>query len=238
MRKLAGTIMAALVAVLAFGAIMASTAGAATHPLFLTASGKTLLFLGEGSKPVLRGEVAGVVATVECEKVLVHGLILHESSLAHLLPLLFEGKCEQKIPNRAAETCEEHITTKPILAELGLLKSGSKTVVMLLAPGDGTTTFVVLKCGGNTTTVSGTIVGEIPEKNSEGQNQYDVERETLEVIFATSPAGTNQQAITTIFLLGVEMTGQELKIAGFLGGKASEEATANLKADGKVKIDL
>jgi len=230
--------LAALFAVLAFSA-MASTAAAAVHPLFLTESKKTLLFLGEGSNPVLRGLNAGAAATIECQKVLIHGFILHESSLVHLLPILFENKCVQRINGGAAEECSPlHITTKSILAELGLIKSGTKPVVILLAPGDGTTVFAKFKCGAVETTVEGTIVGEIPEKNALGENQYNVERTELEVIFATKPAGSDQQAITTIFLLGEEMTKQELKVAGFLGGKAAEEATANLKADGKVKIDV
>ncbi len=238
--RLLGLVFFAVLAFGAVGAIGASTASA-FHPLFLTLSGKTLLFLGLGKDPILRGERAGVQATILCEKVLVHGLILHLSTLVHLLPLLFEGDCLQKLGTGASETCKEHITTKPILGELGLLLLGSNPpdVVILLTPSDGTTTFVELECGGMKTTVGGTIVGEIPEnfKGNAAEKQIETLRETLEIVFATKNKN-NEQAITSIDLLGVEMTKQELKVEGFLGGKASEEASAELHADGLIRIDL
>jgi len=225
--------LAALIAVFAFSAMAVSSASA-FHPLFLTASKQTLLFTGLGVDPLLRGEVAGVVATVLCEKVLIHGFILHNSTLAHLLGLLFEGKCVQHIGSGGAEACKEHITTKPILAELGLLSSTNHTVVILLAPSTGTE-FVTLECGSMTTTVSGTIVGEIPETNAKLEKQINEPRESLEIVFATV-SKNNQQKITEIFLLGSQMTGQELKVTGLFGGKASEEATATLTSDGIVTI--
>jgi hypothetical protein len=156
----------------------------------------------------------------------------------HLLPLIFEGKCVQKINGGANETCTEPIETKRILAELGLISSSNKTVAILLAPSEGSTEFAKLKCGANETKVGGVIVGEIPAENAKLEKQYNVEREELEVIFATNPAGTNKQAITTIFLLGTEMTGQELKVEGFLGGPAAWEMKFIVKADGKVKFDV
>lgn len=240
MRKVARTILAAMFAVLAFGAIAASNALAA-HPQFLTASGKTLLFVGESSKPVLRGEAVATKtpAAVECEKALVHGFILNASPLAHLKAIVFHGKCVQKVNGGINETCNEPIETKTILAELGLISSTTKTVAVLLAPDDGTTEFAKFTCGLNTTTVRGAIVGEIPALNAARESQYNVERETLEVIFATSPAGSDKQAITEIELLGTQMKGNELKAEGFLGGPgAAEEATSTLKSDGKAKLDV
>jgi len=236
--------LAAVFAVLAFGA-MATSSALAIHPLFLTQSGLTLLFTGLAKDPLLRGTQAGLTATILCEKLLIHGFILHKSTLAHLLGLLFEGKCVQRIGTGAAESCEEtgvetkHITTKPILAELGLLNAGtsgsSLHVVILLAPDDGTTNFATLKCGGHETNVGGVIVGEIPALNEGGEKQINEARESLEIVFATVNK-TSQQAITEIFLLGSLMEKQELKVEGFLGEKASEEANATLKPDGLVTI--
>jgi hypothetical protein len=239
MRKVTGRILAAMVAVLAFGAIMASTAAAASHPLFLTASKKTLLFSGESNKPVLRGVEAGVKAKVECEKVLVHGFILNESSLAHLKPIIFHKNCLQKIGNGGNEVCNEPIETKTVLAELGLTTSTNKIVALLLASDDGKTEFAKFTCGGHETKVGGTIVGEIPPNDGNGRGQYNVERENLLVVFATNPVESEKQAINKIFLLGTEMNNQELKIEGFLGGPASEEVPSIiLKSDGNVKLDV
>jgi predicted aconitase with swiveling domain len=237
--RIIGSALAALFAVLAFSAMAASSASA-FHPLFLTLSGKTLLFTGEGLKPVLRGEVGIALATVECEKVLIHGNILNNSPLVHLLPLLFEGKCEQKIGGGANELCEggNHLTTSAILAELGLQSSSNKNVVILLAP-SGTSNFITFKCGsGAATTVTGAIIGEIPETNAKEEKQIDAAPKTeLEVNFKTV-SKNNQQANTTIFLLGEEMPGPiELKVSGLFGGKASEEALGNiLTSDGPVVI--
>jgi hypothetical protein len=234
--------LAAAFAVLAFSAVATSTASAVGHPLFLTQNAKTLLFTGltEGKPPVLRGEEAlGHPVAIECEKGLVHGFVLHASTLAHLSPIRFEGKCVQKINGGLNETCNEPIETKKILAELGLASSVVNTVLVLLAPSDGTETFAEITCGLDKTTVKGAIVGVIPEINKAGQNQYENFRTTLEVVFATSPAGTDNQEIKEIFLLGVQMKGVELKVEGFLAGaRAAEEANAELKGDGQVRIDL
>lgn len=229
--------LAAMVAVLAFGATMASTATAALLPLFLTQSRVTLLFTGVGSNPVLHGLQAKIAATVNCQKVLIHGFILHKSELVHLLGLLFENKCTQTIGSTTKECSPLHITTKPILAELGFLsETALKTVVMRLEPSDGTGVFAKFNCGSGETTVGGAVVGEIPEVNANNQNQYNKELTELEVKFETNPVGTDQQKITTIFLLGEEMTKQELTVEGLFGEKAAQEANAILTADGGVTI--
>jgi hypothetical protein len=230
--------LAALFAVLAFSA-MAATSASAFHPLFLTLSGKPLLFLGLGVDPILRGEVAKVQSTILCEKVLVHGLILHLSTLVHFLKIIFHGKCVQKIGTGNPEACTEPIETKPILGELGLLLLPGlpSDVVILLRPEDGTTNFANVVCGTTETKVGGVIVGEIPELDKNGQPQIEVLRETLEIVFATVNKN-NVQRIKEIDLLGVNMTKQELSVEGLFGGAASEEATVETHANGPIRIDL
>jgi hypothetical protein len=229
--------LAALFAVLAFSAMVASSASA-FHPLFVTLSAKELLFSGLGVDPILRGERGGFVATVLCEKVLAHGFVLHLSTLLHLLLLHFEGKCVQKIGGGANETCKEPILTKLLLGELGLLTSAKLLVVLLLRPSTGTE-FAAIECGtGEATHVGGVIIGEIPEnfKGNALEKQINTERSEIEIVFATINK-SQHQSITEIFLLGVQMgPGEELSISGFLGGPASEEATATLKGDGKLEI--
>lgn len=215
-------------AVMALSAIAASSAAAALEATFTTKGGGTVLFTGEGSNPVLHGLQAGVAATVNCEKVLIHGFILNNSTLVHMLGIIFEDKCTQTVGSTTSECNPLLIKTKPILAELGFVKQNElKRVAILMAPGDGTTEFAKFTCGGMTTTVGGVVVGEIPEISGV-TNQYNKELTKLEVKFETTAVGSDQQKITTIFLLGKEMTAQELKVEGFLGGKAAQEATATL----------
>lgn len=226
--------LAMLFAALAFSTMAASSASA-FHPLFLTQSGKELLFSGEGIKPILRAEEAGLPATLECERVLIDGFALNLSTLAHRVLVLFEGKCTLKVNGGANELCREPLVFKKSLAELGLLTSTNHKVVMLLAASDGTTVFDTSECGGNQTTVSGSIVAEIPENNAKLEKQINVSRSTLEVVYATTNKN-NQQAITEIWLLGTQMTGDELKVEGFLGGKVAWEDVLNLKGDGNIEI--
>lgn len=226
----------AFIATLAFMAIAAANSFAAEGlELFLTASGLTLLFTGHGKDPILRAKQAGLPAEILCELVLIHGFILHKSPLAHLLGLLFEGKCVQRINGGAAETCKEHITTVPILAELGLLllPNGNKDVVISLQPREGTE-FVTVECGGHVTKVGGQIIGEIPTNNANGEKQIETARTSLEIRFETK-AKNNEQKYTEIFLLG-ELMKKELKVEGFLGEGASEEATSTLQSNGLVTI--
>jgi hypothetical protein len=225
--------VAALFAVLACSAMAASSASA-FHPLFLTQSAKELLFSGEGLKPVLRAEEAGVPGTLECERVLIDGFALNLSTLAHDILVLFEGKCTLKVQGGGNEPCREPLVFKKSLAELGLLTSTNHKVVLLLVSSEGTI-FDESECSGLRTTVSGSIIAEIPENNAKLEKQINVSRSELEVVFATVNKN-NQQAITEIWLLGTQMTGDELKVEGFFGGKAAEELTLNLKGDGKVEI--
>jgi hypothetical protein len=228
--------LAALFAVLAFSA-MAAASASAFHPLFLTESKAELLFSGEGlGTPTLRAENGGFVGTITCERVLVDGFALDKSTLAHRVKVSFHGKCEQNV-NGSKNTCQEPIVVKESLAELGLVL-GNKTVGILLIPSDGTSVFSVTRCPANTTTpttVEGAVIGEIPELNKRGGNQYNVLLSETEQVFEAENKNSVKQNITSIELLGVSMPGK-LTVKGFFGGEASEEAVADLRGDGKILI--
>jgi len=207
-------------AVLAFGAVAASSASA--HPLFLTESGKELLFSGMnpvGTIPTLRAVNVGTLGTITCTLALVDGFALPKSPLAHRILVVFEGKCEQTVGS-SKSTCVEPIVVKKALAELGLVL-GNKTVGIFLAPSDGTKEFAETNCGGLKTVVEGTIAGEIPELNANRENQYNSMRSESEQVFESENKNENQK-ITSIELLGSPMSGVELKVSGFFGGKASQ----------------
>jgi hypothetical protein len=208
----------------------------ARHPLFLTESGTELLFSGSnpaGTTPTLRALNLGVLGTITCERVLVDGFARPKSPLAHSVLVVFHGKCEQTIGvNKSA--CTEPILWKPSSAELGLVL-GNKTVGILLTP-EGTPVFATPTCGGNTTTIEGAVVGEVPEINKKAENQYNKLLSEIEYVFEAAGKNSENQNITSIELLGTTMTGAELKVTGFFGGKASQEMTLILKGDGKIEI--
>jgi len=224
--------LAALFAVLAFSAMATSSASAFFHPLFITQSGKELLFSGLGGKATLRSPSG----TVECEKTLIHGFALHLSTLAHRILLLFEGKCELVTPIKAACSNEgTHITSKLLLGELGLLTSSNHKVVILLAPSSGTES-AKFNCGiGGEIAVTGAIVGEIPEINTKGVNQYNKPLTEMEQVFESVGKNSEKQVIQEIFLLGTQMTGVHLLSNN---QEASEEIKSNpvLKGDGTIEI--
>lgn len=223
--------MLALVAVFAVGAMTAATASAAAGPLFLTESAKELSFTASGGVATLRGLNLGAVGTITCEKNTSKGFITPKSTLAHRVVVEFSGKCEQTVGTNKG-TCTEPIKTAEMLAELGLV---SKKVVELLAPSSGTT-FVTVTCTNGNTTVEGAVVGEFPEVNAKGVNQYNKMLTESELVFEAEGKNTDNQAIKTIELLGTNMTGAELKVSGFFGGKASQEGTGIIKPDGGVEI--
>ncbi len=206
------------------------------HPLFLTESRTELLFSGSnpaGTTPTLRALSAGLLGTIACEKVEVHGFVLPKSPLAQGISVVFRGKCEQTIgANKSA--CAEPISWKTSSAELGLVL-GNKTVGILLAPSTGTE-LAKPTCGGNVTTIEGAVIGEIPEINKKAENQYNKLLSETEYVFEAAGKNTENQIITSIELLGANMTGAELKVSGFFGGKASQEMTLILKGDGKIEI--
>jgi len=225
--------LAALFAVLAFSAMATSSASAFFHPLFITQSGKELLFSGLGGKATLRS----ASGTVECEKTLIHGFALHLSTLAHRILLLFEGKCELVTPIKAACSNQgTHITSKLLLGELGLLSATNHKVLILLAPSSETES-AKFNCGiGGEITVTGAIVGEIPEINAKGVNQYNKPLTEMEQVFESVGRNSEKQAIQEIFLLGTQMSGPIHLLSN--GSEASEEIRSNpiLKGDGTIEI--
>lgn len=221
--------LAALFAVLAFSAMVSGSALAA-HPQFLTASGRTLSFKGESGTGLLRG-VGG--NTIHCEHDLSSGEILNASPLARNVEVEFKGNCTL-LP--LGVKCNEPIKIKLASAELGLILS-KRTVVLLLSPESGTE-FVEVVCSVNKINVEGAVIGEFPETNALGENQYNVTRDEYELKFESENKNTNKQKIKEICLLGTQMTGVGLSTTGSLFvGEASEETTETLKGDGLVTID-
>jgi hypothetical protein len=213
----------ALLAPLAISMCIAVTAADALafHPLFLTTSGKTLSFTGVSGLFELRGLNAGVLGTVDCEKGVTSGELLNESTLARKIELEFSGKCLETV-GTSDEKCNP-VAFKLTLGELGLL---NKKTVLLLAPENGTE-FATVTCGGTKTVIEKAVIGEIPEAGeSVGLTVFDV---VLKAVNATIT-----QAITEIELLGVNMTGVHLSVAGFLGGQASGETTETINPDAEV----
>jgi hypothetical protein len=232
----------AFFAVLAFSAMAASTASA-FHPLFLTESKKELLFFGvgglpahlAGGSPALRALTLGILGTITCDLILLHGFVLEKSTLAHRILVELEHKCAISI-NGNPTACNEPIKSKLLLGELGLVLL-NKTVGLLLAPSDGTAVFFTVTCGGNSTTFLGALIGEIPEiSNDTGLNQYNKLQTLTEVVWEAKPGDIELQNITHIELLGVLMENIKFDAEGFLAGPASLDAKAFLHSDGKIEI--
>jgi hypothetical protein len=229
---------AALFAVLAFGAMTASSAFAAqAHPIFLTATGSETLFEGTnpaGTTPTLRALNLGVLGSVSCEKVSMHGFALPKSPLAHRLKMSFSGKCVWTV-GTSKNACVEPMLWKTSLAELGLVL-GDKTVGIFLEPSDGSKVFAEPECpSGTATTWEGALIGEIPSFSKNGKEQYDRENTEQEQVFEAAGKNSENQNITTIELLGLTKTG-ELKVSGFFGGKSSLEMALILKSATGIEI--
>lgn len=226
------SVMAVLIAAVAFGAMAVGNASA-FHPLFLTESGKELLVIGLSLRALVRfGNILPVV--IHCERDLFHGWILNRSPLIHRATLLLHGKCILLF-NGMTTPCTEPIHFFRALLELGLISSTNKKVAILSAPSEGGTEAVKITCGTNTVTLSGAVVGEIPEINAKLENQYNKQLSELEAVFAAENE-TEKQKITEIFLLGTQMTKVELTASGAGSGPASLESTEALNGDGKVEI--
>jgi hypothetical protein len=221
-----------LLAALALGLVSAGGASA-FQPSFLTSSGRTLSFTSTSGLTLLRGLNVGVLGTVDCEKGAGSGEILNKSTLARKIELEYSAKCELTI-GATKTACTEPIKFKLTLGELGLVTVTNHKVVLLLAPESGSE-FVKITCGADVTTVEGTLVGEFPEVNKSSANQYNKSLTSLELVFK-SENKTENQAIREIWLLGTQVTSAELKVSGFLGGKASVESTQTISPDGGVSI--
>jgi cytoskeletal protein CcmA (bactofilin family) len=212
--------MVALFAIFSFGAIAATSASA--FPEFKGTKNTDFEALTVGT-PTLRGERASAVGTITCEKILVKGTILVGTMLIDQLHIKFHGKCKQKVGSNEG-TCAEPIEVKLVRGEIGFQNSTSKKVVIDLAPDSGTE-FVTVTCANGNTKTEGEVIGEFPEINKAGVNQYNKSLSKFELAFKVSPAGTTKQEIQEILLLGGLMSSVHLKVSGFLGGEASEEAT-------------
>jgi hypothetical protein len=197
-------------------------------PVFLTESGKALLFTATSSLGTLRGPVG---AEVHCEKDSVHGFVLDESPLAREVEVEFKGKCEQTTGGVKA-TCNEPIKTEKLFGELGLLNGH---VLVLFAPEVGNK-FVTITCGVNNTEVEGALVGEFKLNTEENKPQYGVLLKLGLILFKAENA-KEKQVLKELELLGSLMTGVTLKTAGFFAGEASEETSELVHADGNVQID-
>jgi hypothetical protein len=216
MRNVVKLFLVALVAVMCVDAL-ATTSASAEEPLFVTESGKALLFVADGLGAVtLRGKKAGVEGTITCEKESVHGLALDKSTLARELHIEYNGKCEQTVGTNKG-SCTEPI--KPVLSygELGLLK---EHVLLLVAPEKGTE-FVEVKCTNGNTKIGGAVIGEFKLNGRNGNSQYAVKQKAFLLLFKANGVKQEQEEIE---LLGSLMKGVALKAEGFFGEGASEEA--------------
>jgi hypothetical protein len=232
------TSLVALCAALALSAAATATASA-FHPLFLTHSGRELLFTAKSgfSTPIKALVGGGNLATWTCEEGLVHGLILNKSTLIHRLLIEFHRKCETTV-GASKTVCEEPIKFKEALGELGLLSSTNHKVVLLLIPSDGTKEFLKWTCELSTGTLGGAVIGEFPLTNTKGVGQYDKQLTEAELVFATESGNNEKQKVKEIFLLGIQMTGVEMTFSGFFvtGAKSTYETTDILKPDGSIEI--
>jgi hypothetical protein len=216
-----------LVVILAFGAMTAASASAFPHPLFVNQKGKLLLFSGTTNLVLLKALQIGGLDTIDCEKSSVHGIFANLSTLAHGVLFEFFGKCQ--LSGAIGAHCTEPILTKLLLGELGLASSVAHTVLwLLLAPNtaaEPNALFVKIDCELRDIILSGALVGEFPEIDRFFQNQYNKLKNEFELKFESVNNNTEQQKITTIFLLGTQMSGAELTASGFVEGKASVETT-------------
>ncbi len=228
--------LAALFAVLAFSAIAASGASAAGQPLFLNGNGNaTLSFTGTGGTATLRGLNLSTLGTIVCEKNSASGETVNKSMEAKKVVFEFTGKCEQTVGSTKT-ACTEPIKTKATDVQLGLASSTVKTVLELVAPESGTE-FVKVVCGSNTTTVEGSVVGEVPTTNKAAENQLNSQRSSLESVFAVQGT-TENQLYSGLLLLGTQMSGLTLKVAGFFGGTASQEGSGTTKPPANGTVEL
>jgi hypothetical protein len=224
MRKITKLALVALIAVMSLAALVAASVASAGEPKFLTESGTTLSFTATSGLGTLRGERAGIVATVTCEKDSTSGVLLNNSPLAHKVLASFTGKCEQTLGSEKA-ACQTTIETKPLSGELGLLNGH---VYLLLTPEGGI--FTELKCGSTSTEVGGAVIGEF-------DLPYGIFLTDAKLLFKATGTKLTSQAPEEIELLGVLMTKDSLHVEGFLGGSASEETSELVLTDGGVQID-
>lgn len=233
MSRIVKSAVAALIVVVAFSA-MAVGSAAAFHPLFLTQSGAELLVSGTSGRTLVRFRRNLLPVVVHCERDLfTNGWALPRSPLIHRALLLVHGRCIL-LANGMTTNCTEPIHFRRALLEIGLISSTNKKVALLYVPSEGTE-IVSFTCGTNTVTLEGALVGEIPELNAKGENQYNRPLSEMEWVFEAE-SETEKQKLTEIFLLGTQMTKVEMTASGAGEGPTSFESTENIKGDGTVEI--
>jgi hypothetical protein len=181
----------------------------------------------------LRALNIGVLGSITCEKILTEGAVHPKTTLVTGVKTEFTGKCEQVV-GTSKNACVEPIVVKTSLAELGLVL-GNKTVGIFLEP-TGSKVFAEPECpAGSKTTVEGSVIGEIPATSLNGKAQYNKENTEQEQSFEAAGKSSENQNITTIELLGASKSA-ELKVSGFFGGKASQEAVVILKSAAGIEV--
>jgi hypothetical protein len=162
----------ALMATLAFSAIGAIGAGSASALRFLTESGKLLLFTLESlTKPLL--STAG--GKVNCESLLGHGFVEHNTDRAHKILLTFHG-CKL---NEGSEVCkstqsgepEGLITTLELDALLVTLLASLDKYGLVILSEEHPPHLAKFVCGilATLVTVLGSVVGEFEESLKESE---------------------------------------------------------------------
>jgi hypothetical protein len=234
-------ILLALVAAMALGAGVAVNASAGVPELQnQNNTAGEVAFDAHSGLTTIRGERLGVVGRVSCERDLVlGGAFLVPGMLVDKFVIHLSGKCELNIGTTKI-ACTEPILTHPLHGELGFIKGTSGTVGLLVKPETGEE-FTTVTCGAEKVTIDGEVVGEIPEVNKSGANQYNKLVSSLELRFARVVGKETEQVVTTFELLAgfpppLSMTGVTLTTSGAFGGKASIESTETVLPAALVRL--
>lgn len=222
----------ALMVTLAFSAVGAIGAGSASALVFLTESGRELLFTAKSlTKPVL--ETANG-SKVECVLLLGHGFILHNTDKAHKILLTFHG-CKNVLLGECKSTNEPAglITTLELDALLvTLLPSIDKYGLKLLAEKGNLAEFTC-GIGEAPVVVKGTVVGEFEETLKESET-FKKERPLL----FEKGVNPGEPAIKDYWTLeGVSTAKLEASINNAPFEEANQQVLVDIRANGGVKFD-
>jgi hypothetical protein len=226
----------ALMATLAFSVVGALGAGSASALLFLTESGKLLLFtlknLGLAILETLNG------TKVECESLLGHGFIVHKTDIAEEILLTFH-ECKSAVGS--CTTAGEPTGLIMTLLLSGLLVSLEKPtdkyglrISSEHGPNEHLATFT---CGtpplSVTVIVKGSVVGEFEETLAESETF----KKESKVKFAKN--GVGMPAIPSYWTLeGLRTAKLEASTNGGTSfEEASQEVLVDIFSDGGVKLD-
>lgn len=228
-------LMLAFVAMLAFSVVGAIGAGSASALLFLTESGKELLFTVKGGEAKLESSSGLAVA---CKTVLGHGFIVHKSDEARKILLTFH-ECsslgQECLSTQSAEKAGL-ITTLEMDALLVTLLNG-KYGLKTLAEGSGKN-LAEFTCGTGfleaKIIVKGSVVGEFTETKAESEESYKKE---AKVVFENNPAKAGEAKILDYWTLeGLRTAKLESNSNGGAFTESNEQATGTITSDGGVKL--